>query len=168
MINPSDSSEVIHTTEIGVTQCNSSYFEEAYNLWTQTKILDKLLCLDFEEDSQVFGEEGYDLYSYIEIKIESCGVNDQNFTCHSNAEIQDYFVNRRFSIVFINKMFESRNFVQPIQTYLDFSASLYLNPGQEQLSEIYIQEAETHQYDYSLNFWNNNVMPFLNVQTVKS
>jgi hypothetical protein len=58
--------------------------------------------------------------------------------CKSEEEIEDFFINEQFSIVFVNTQFDFTNFDNPIETYIDDSLYMEIDPGETKNTNFYI------------------------------
>ena len=88
-------------------------------------------------DLSVLGNSLSETYRFFEIKISRC--NSTVSTCQSNDTIDEYIKNMEVSIFLVNSYFDSDDYENPINTFIDDRFYYNLIPQFTKASVISIQ-----------------------------
>lgn len=75
------------------------------------------------------------MFKYIEIKLAKC---TGNTNCKTTSQIDAGIQKSEFNFVFLNKYFQTEDYVEPIKTYMDDSFYFKVIPKDMKTIDIYV------------------------------
>ena len=83
-----------------------------------------------------------DVYNYLEIKLWKCQNSSSSAKCQNQTAIDNYINNQTLSFAFVNSLFDSTNFGNPVEFFIDDSLFFNLDASKSKYANFYVQLSE--------------------------
>ena len=105
-------------------------------------------------------------YQYLSLQLLTCTNGSSSVKCRSQQEIDSYFSNVQLQILYVNTNFDMKDFVSPIQLYIDDPLMVQLDTSKQQLVTIQVENATTQLLDDVFAYWRESEQDFFHVEKV--